>query len=697
MNAPARRLLMVEDTMAEAELIRHMLVGPHGGAFEVDHVQRAGTALERLAIHRYDAMLLDLNLPDSRGLEGFERLRAQGAQLPIIILTNERDEAMAARAVREGAQDYLIKREVTPALLERAIRFAIERYRGEEEVRASEKRYDLAAAGANDGLWDWDLRRKTVYYSPRWRAMVGIDGEAVVAPDIETWLGRVHPEDLPGLKSAISAHLQGKVPHLEHEHRIRLADGNDQWMLVRGLAVRDERGNAYRIAGSLTDISPHKRAEEQLLHDALHDTLTRLPNRALFLDRLHHAIRQYRRDSSRQFAVLFFDLDRFKRVNDTLGHTVGDELLVATARRLERFLRPGDTVARLGGDEFGILINGIESAADAVQVAGRVQDLLAEAFVIREHEIYTSASIGVALSGPDYARPEDMLRDADLAMYRAKQARDGRCQVFDSQMHESAMARLRLEADLRRGVERQEFVIHYQPIVDLESGRILGFEALLRWQHPEWGLTYPDRFMRVAEETGLVVPIGWWVMEEACRRTARWQSLFPLDPPLSISVNFSGKLFGQVDLAERITAILAASGLPAASLRLEVTESGVMDYGESVLASLGGLRDMGVQLHIDDFGTGYSSLTYLQRFSYDTLKIDRSFVSTMERSDESSAIVRAIVGLGEMLGMRVIAEGVENAGQIDLLRGMGCPQAQGFWFSEPVDCTGVQALLARSG
>lgn len=687
------KVLLVEDTVAEACLIMDMLASSRAAHYEVRHVQRFGDAMPHLAAGGYDVLLLDLNLPDSRGLEGFKSAYRRAGSLPIIILTNDQDEEVAARAVREGAQDYLIKREVTPTLLSRAVRYAIERNRSEEAVRESKERYDLAVAGANDGLWDWNLARQGVYFSPRWKSMLGFD-EGDIGCDIEAWFALVHAEDLESLKSALAAHLQGKVEHFEHEHRIRNRQGEYLWVLSRGLAVRDERGTAYRIAGSLTDITPRKRAEEQLIHDALHDTLTRLPNRALFLDRLDHAIRQYRRESGRRFAVLFFDLDRFKNVNDSLGHTVGDELLIATARRLEKFLRPGDTVARLGGDEFAILINHIDDVTDAMLVADRVHELLAEEFIIWDHEVYTSASIGVAISGPDYQRPEEMLRDADLAMYRAKHAGNGSCQVFDSNMHESAVARLRLEMDLRRAVDRGEFVVHYQPIVALENSRILGFEALVRWQHPEWGMVYPDYFIRVAEETGQVVPIGWWVLQEACRQTAEWQRLFPVEPPLSISVNISGKLFTQADMSQRILDTLGTVGLPPTSLRLEITESGIMDHGEAALACLSHLRSMGVQLHIDDFGTGYSSLTYLQRFSYDSLKIDRSFVSSMDKSGDSSAIVKAIVGLGQMLGMRVIAEGVETPDQMQRLREMRCPEAQGFWFSKPMDGEAVHALLA---
>nr|MDJ0892928.1 bifunctional diguanylate cyclase/phosphodiesterase [Gammaproteobacteria bacterium] len=376
-----------------------------------------------------------------------------------------------------------------------------------------------------------------------------------------------------------------------------------------------------------------------------------------------------------------------------LGHSIGDELLLAAAKRLQQFLRPGDTLARLGGDEFAILLNDLEGLADAQQVAERIHELLAREFTIGGHEVYTSASIGIALSASHYQRPEEMLRDADLAMYQAKRSGDVAAEVFDSDMHQSAMAVLKLETDLRRAVERQEFVLHYQPIVSLATERIIGFEALLRWQHPERGLLHPEQFIGAAEETGLIVPICWLGLHEACLQLREWQYRFPTHPPLSVSINISGKLFLQARMAERVLAALTECGLSPECLHLEITESAMLDHREAALAELRALRQAGIELHVDDFGTGYSSLTYLQRFSYDSLKIDRSFVGNVLRTEETNAIVKAIIALGKMLGMNVIAEGVETREQLLWLREAQCPQGQGFWFSEPLDSAAVGSLL----
>jgi diguanylate cyclase (GGDEF)-like protein/PAS domain S-box-containing protein len=691
-NARPLTVLLIEDSPEEAELIRLMLEKSKRETLLVEHVTRLQEGLARLQAGPVDVVLLDFSLPDSTGLASFERTRAAAPHVPIVILTNLDDEEIALTAVREGAQDYLVKRRVEEELLLRAIRYAIERMRGEKALWESEERYALAVSGANDGLWDWNLKTGTAYFSPRWKSMLGFREEEI-GHDIDEWFSRVHADDSAALHKALEAHFGGEEPHFEHEHRMRCRDATSIWVLSRGLAVRDAAGKPTRMAGSLTDISAGKRAQEQLLHDALYDALTQLPNRTLFLDHLGLSMDQARRRRNSMVAVLFMDLDRFKNINDSLGHSVGDELLVELARRLTHFLRPGDTVARLGGDEFAVLLNDVHGAGDATRVAERIQELIREKIVIGGREVFTCASIGVALSSPGYKRPEEILRDADTAMYRAKAAGRGCYQVFDQTMHRNAVALLKLETDLRRAVELKQFVMHYQPIVSLEHGKIVGFEGLVRWKHPERGLINPERFIAVAEETGLIVPLGWWVLRQACRHAREWQQLLPSKPPLYVSVNVSGKVVMQPDMFDRVTAILDETGLPPTSLRLEITENVIMDHGDIALGKLAQFQDLGVQFSVDDFGTGYSSLSYLQRFSYDTLKIDRSFISGMESKGDASAIVQTIVALANMLKINVVAEGVETSLQFKHLREIGCSHAQGFWFSKPVDRAATQALL----
>jgi diguanylate cyclase (GGDEF)-like protein len=478
---------------------------------------------------------------------------------------------------------------------------------------------------------------------------------------------------------------------------MRNIDGEYFWVLARGVAVRDESGKPYRMAGSQTDITARKKAEHQLQHDALHDGLTGLANRVLFVDRLACALADLQRQASPHFAVLFFDLDRFKNVNDSLGHSMGDKLLVGIARRLEHFLRPGDTVARLGGDEFAVLIHRVEDASGAIHVADRIQEVLSMNFSIEGHDVMVTASIGIAHSSTDYSSPEEILRDADIAMYRAKAEGKARYEIFDRDMHQSAVALLKLETELRRGVHRGDFIMNYQPIVSLGSkGRIVGFEGLVRWQHPERGIVTPANFIAIAEETGLIVPLGWWVLRESCRQTRRWQEQFPGDPPLWISVNMSGKLFMKSTMVDELLGILEETGLEPRDLRIEVTENVVMDHAELAVRNLMELRALGIQLSIDDFGTGYSSLSYLQRFHYDSLKIDRSFVSQLGSPGDSRAIVETILNLANSLGIGVVAEGIETADQVDRLRKMQCPHGQGFWFSRPLAVPAAEELMASS-
>ena len=564
----------------------------------------------------------------------------------------------------------------------------------ERELRVSEERYALAARGANDGLWDWDVVAGTVHYSRRWKAMLGLSEEEV-RPDVEEWLGRVHPDDIDRVRGRITAHLEGKTHHFECEYRLRGRDGAYRWMLSRAVAVRGPDGQPARMAGSQTDIHKRKQDEQQLLHDAFHDAMTELPNRALFMDRLRNAIRRAKRSEAYRLAVVFLDVDRFKIVNDSLGHSAGDELLKAIARRLEGCLRPGDTVARFGGDEFTMLLEDIGHAGQATRVAERVQMELAVPFHLQGQEVFATASMGIAYAGSGYARPEDLLRDADNAMYRAKSLGRARYEVFDSAMHTHAVATLRMETELRRAIERGELVLHYQPIVALSSGHLAGFEALVRWMHAERGLIEPLEFIPMAEETGLIVPLGQWVLGEVCRQIRAWTDHAEWPSPVPVSANLSSRQFNQPDLVGNVREALAAAGTRPDCLRLEVTESAVMESGPAARHVLGELKALGIQLSIDDFGTGYSSLSYLHQFPVDTLKIDQSFVSRIDATSQNLEIVRTIVMLAHNLGMDVIAEGVETADQALQLRRLGCEFAQGFLYSPPVDAEAAMSLMRR--
>ena len=572
---------------------------------------------------------------------------------------------------------------------------ALDRIQAEIALSESEERYALAMQGANDGIWDWNLKTNDIYFSPRWKTILGFE-EQEIGSAPEEWFSRVHGEDVKSLKESLEAHRTGDALHFENEHRILHKDGKYRWVLSRGLAIRDLKGEATRIAGSLTDITQRKVIEEQLRHSALCDALTELPNRNLFLAHLTHALERQKRRTNYLLAVLFLDLDRFKVVNDSLGHEIGDKLLIGIGRRIQTCIRPMDTVARLGGDEFCVLVDDIKEISDALRVAERIHRELAKPFRLDGNDVFTGVSIGIAVSKNGQQKPEDLVRDADTAMYRAKAQGRGHHQVFDPAMHTNAVALLRLETDLRLAIERQEFRLHYQPILSLETGRVIGFEALLRWQHPERGLLLPAEFLSLAEDTRLILPIGRWALRKACKEAFVWQTAYPANPPLFISVNLSAREFAQKNLDVEVARILRETGLNPRSLIIEITESVVMENVESTARMLSKLKALNIQLHVDDFGTGYSSLSYLHRFPIDALKIDHLFIGAMGVSGEDSEIVRTIIGLARGLGMGIVAEGIESNEQLAELRKHHCPSGQGFLFSHPVPAEQVEAILQEN-
>ena len=688
-------ILLIEDDSLEAGLIRDEIASFPRTSAHVDHVQRLAAGIGRLGEVRYDVVLLDLNLPDGSGIESLHKVKGAAPNVPVVILTNMEDQEAAVAMVAEGAQDYVIKRHITSELLRRSIRYAVARQAAEASLRESEERYALAVAGARDGIWDWDLTRGEIHFSSRWFELLQLSGvDERSAPPM--WFDRVHPEDQVGLDQALNAHLRGDTPYLEHEFRMRNGAGQTMWALCRAVAIRDDTGRATRIAGSLTDISDRKLAEARLVHEVLHDTLTGLPNRTLFLDRLDLTLKQQRRDPKRTFAVLFLDLDGFKTINDSLGHAAGDELLIEFGKRLSMFLRPGDSVARLGGDEFAILLTDISGINEATRVAERIHELLSLKFVIGDKDVYATASIGIAVSSePKYEKPGDLLRDADMAMYRAKSNRTGSYSVFHSVMYESALQRLELETDLRSALSRNELVTYYQPIVSLDQLQVIGFEALLRWFHPVRGVIGPDVFIPLAEKCGLIGPLSWWVMRDACRQMRDWQSSDPRFAKLSISINISSRLFGEPEFAARTADILEKTGLRPEALHLEITENALLQHESTTVAELTALRELGVKFHLDDFGTGYASLSYLNRFSYDTIKIDRSFIASSDAT-RGRRIIDALISLSTVLGMDVIAEGVETEEQAQKLRELNCRVAQGFLFSKPLPSDLARAYLVRA-
>jgi diguanylate cyclase (GGDEF)-like protein/PAS domain S-box-containing protein len=558
-------------------------------------------------------------------------------------------------------------------------------------LQESEERYALAARGANDGLWDWNLTTGEIYFSPRWGHMLGYS-ESESWSSHEQWFSHIHAEDSERVRAEITAHCDGKTQEFVSEYRMRHKNGGYIWTLSRGIAVRDATGKTIRMAGSQTDITEGK----------VVDPLTRIPNRLYLIDRLESAI-ETASEQDTHFAVLFVDLDQFKVVNDSLGHAAGDELLIDVAGRLRASIRSStrrggsgqSVVARIGGDEFAMLLDDVQSEADASFVAARILERLGEPFYFEGHRMLVSASIGIAL-GSTGDTPEQLLSNADTAMYHAKTNGKARFEFFNEGLREKGVTCFEIESGLRKAIDAHQLVIHYQPIVSASDNHLCGFEALVRWNHPERGLVPPSEFIPVAEGSDLIVLLGRWVLVESCRQMAEWQKRFAPSPPLTISVNVSARQLSDPHLMEDVEFALAESGLSPESLSLELTESSIMGNTEQTLAILDRLKAMNVRLEIDDFGTGYSSLSRLQRLPFDCLKIDRSFIRELSAGNGTLDIVKAIMQLAQSLGLEVIAEGVESEEQLCSLRQLGCDHIQGFLFSKPLDADSAEGLYRET-
>ncbi|MGQ7960324.1 putative bifunctional diguanylate cyclase/phosphodiesterase [Pseudomonas sp. SP16.1] len=544
-------------------------------------------------------------------------------------------------------------------------------------LQDSEARYARAMRGANDGLWEWQLEQDQLYLSERWTSMLELDRDSL-APTSRSWFGRVHGDDLPGLRQAIDNHLRGLSPSLHHEYRIRRRDGSYLWVLVRGVA--DSNG-PRRIAGSQSDISQRRAAQEQLHHAARHDPLTGLANRARLGELLQQAVQRRQRPGAREAALLFIDLDRFKLINDSLGHQTGDRVLVEVAERLGHCLRPGDHLARFGGDEFVALLDDLACMGDAERVAQRMLDSLHSPLRLQGQNLAVSASIGIAAL-QEHGQPLDPLQAADLALYRAKGAGKAQFAHYSTELQQQAQRQLELQNALAQACAGGELRLVYQPICQLSDGRaeLVGVEALLRWRHKGCDIS-PLEFIPCLEESGEILAVGDWVLRQACAQVRAWQ--LAGQTQLRCSVNLSSRQLQQSDFAARVADLLRETGLAPASLVLEITESQLMQDSAQNLACLRELASLGVQLALDDFGTGYSSLGYLKRFPLHIIKVDKSFIAGAPRDAESLAISRAIIGLGHSLGLSVVAEGVERAEQLEFLAREDCRYAQGYWFSPP--------------
>ncbi len=561
--------------------------------------------------------------------------------------------------------------------------------RAEMALRESEQRFRRMFDDAAIGMAVLGLDGRIQEINPALCAMAGYRTQDLIG---RSSLELVHPDDRHITPPYLQQLLQGAIPSFAIEERLLHGDGSWLWCLVHIAAVHDDAGRPLYTLAHIQDISTRKELESQLRHQALHDALTGLPNRALLLDRLNQEVARARRGGPPP-AILFVDLDNFKVINDSLGHAAGDVLLVAVARRLRELVREIDTVARFGGDEFVIVLGAPVDAAGAIDVAHRINAAMTQPFRIQGRSISVTTSIGIATGLDAQIDRNDLLRHADIALYRAKARGKNTFELFDDSMHAAAIRRLELESELREALVRSEFALHYQPKIALQSGAIVGAEALVRWLHPTRGMISPMEFIPIAEETGLILALGAWIVREACGHGAEYLRHYRGHEPFTISINLSGRQFAQPDMVELLSAVLQETGLPPANLTIEITESVAMGDAETTIARLQQLKGLGVNLSVDDFGTGYSSLAYLQRFPVDVLKIDRSFIAQLGEAAAATAIVTAMISLAHTLGLRVVAEGVETLQQLQVLRNLGCDRAQGYYFSKPIPSAAFAALL----
>lgn len=682
------RVLLIDDDGEEFILTRDLIEDLVRPSIELEWVGSYQAGLAAVLAGEHDAFLLDYRLGGRDGLELLQEARQLGASAPIIMLTGQGNLEVDVAAMQAGAVDYLVKGQFAPDMLERTIRYAVERARALEALRQSEAALKEAQRIAKVGSWEWDVRSGEVLWSDQMYQIFDITpeqrrGKILGNPE------SIHPEDRERVREAVEqVTLAFKTDPIEF--RLVAAEG-EKWVLARGSLVTNSSGEVVRVLGTLQDITERRRIEQQLFQLAYHDPLTGLPNRRFFLEQLERIAGTALR-SGQVVGVVFVDVDRFKAINDTLGHAAGDQLLITVAQRIQENLRSDDFVARMSGDEFAVILPNLRNEETAEQVVQKLVKVLGAPIQMESRSVYVTASLGLSLYPWNGMDASTLLRHADVAMYAAKQAGRNTYKLYRPEMTSDSLERFELEADLWRAIENGEFELHYQPQLDLQKRQITGVEALIRWRHPSKGLIPPGKFIPIAEENGMIIRLGAWVLREACRQNKAWQQQGL--KPLKVAVNVSSLQFGQADLVETVSDALAGSGLGVQWLELELTESLVMKDVESSAHMMGLLREIGVSIAVDDFGTGYSSLAYLQRLPIDALKIDRSFVNQMDSGEGGLALIRAIVALSHGLGIAVVAEGVETEGQSNHLRELGCDSAQGYLFARPAPASEVEKYLS---
>lgn len=688
----ANRILIISPDPADVQTLRRALGNASDGPFVVEDAATLTGGLHRVGQGGIDAILLDLHLPDGAGLESFGRVHAAARHTPIMTLCGHEEEHVAREAVQRGAQGWLSKGYFDNNLVPQSLRNVIERMKVERKLFALQARAQITLNSIGDAVVSVDMHGRVDYLNIAAEAMTGWNRDEASGRPVAEVLVLVESDGATPVANPLEAVLQaGQSKDLSGE--VVLVDRHGTCRMIEDSAapIFDWDGQLVGAVMVFRDISDTVALTTQMKHLAQHDFLTNLPNRVLLNDRITQAIALARRSETCP-ALLFLDLDRFKHVNDSLGHAAGDRLLQAVAGRLLDCVRTSDTVSRHGGDEFVVLLAHERRAQDAALTAEKIMVAMSTPFRIDGHQLHTSTSIGISVFPLDGLDAAALIKNADTAMYHAKERGRNAYQFFRHDMNARAVERQLIESNLRLALERSEFVLHYQPKLDLESGTITGAEALLRWEHPEWGLVLPERFIHIAEECGLVIPLGRWVLREACAQAVRWRASGMA--PVSIAVNVSAMEFRHRDFFDHAQVIFEATGVDPSCLQLELTESVLMRDVAATAGLLAKFKAMGVQIAVDDFGTGYSSLSYLNEFPIDVLKIDQSFVRAIDGSfGGNGAIVSAVIGMGKSLRQRVIAEGIENEVQLAFLKLHGCGEGQGYFFSKPVDADQMQAML----
>jgi diguanylate cyclase (GGDEF)-like protein/PAS domain S-box-containing protein len=692
-------VLIVEDDMAERLLMRETL---HGNSLVVEEAENGEEALAVFERCSPDLVLMDVKMPKMDGITACSKMRklAGGQYAVIVLVTGLEDFESIRRAFDVGATDFVTK-PVNWPLLSHRVRYLLRTGKAFSNLRQSEKRLSIAQKIASLGNWDWDIDKNSVYCSAQMYRIFGLPSEEPAAK-YTTFLERVHTDERDSVKDLVRKALQAKKSY-SIDYRIVLPGGVCRNVHEQADVVHDEKGNPVSMHGTVQDITERINAEEKIRFLAYYDGLTGLPNRQLFLEHFNQALYAAQRDGSK-VALLYLDLDRFKRINDTLGHSAGDLLLKEISICLVDSIRsadivakaclpckPGVTLSRLGGDEFTILLSRLAEEEHAGRVAQRILDLLSQPIRIAGQEVYISGSIGITIFPSDGEDVDTLLRNADVAMYHAKESGRNSFQFFSEQMNQRTMEKLGIETDLKKALERNELLLYYQPQIDLPTGKVAGVEALIRWQHPRLGMVSPAMFIPIAEEAGLIVDIGQWVLLEACRQAMQWQQAG--FAPVRMGVNISSLQFKQQSLASLVRQVLQKTGFDARYLDLELTETAIMQNVSLINDTLTELKEIGVNLSVDDFGTGYSSMSYLKRFPLDTLKIDRSFVMDITTDANDAAIIKAIIALAKSLGLKTIAEGVETGEQLAFLQEQRCDEIQGFFISRPLPDREVERFL----